>query len=153
MVQRLSVLLALSIIVLLGTRCQHGHCEDGSPSHHGGSRSHNVGRNCQQCHVADGPGEVCWAIGGTAYDSVSGNTLSDVTVRFYKSLTDSSASVFSVDGDAKGNFYTSQDPGLAGWLYPVVTAPNGHTARMTQPINVGSCNNCHGVSTGRIVVP
>lgn len=153
MLHRITVLLALAAIVLLGTRCQHGNCKDGSPSHHGGSRSHNVGRNCQQCHLADGPGEVCWAIGGTAYDSISGSTLANVTVRFYKSLTDSSASIFSLDGDDKGNFYTSQDPGLAAWLYPEVTAANGHTARMTQPINTGACNSCHGVSTAKITVP
>ncbi len=149
---RLSVPLALASVLLLFTRCQHGVCHDGSPSRHGGSRSHNMGRNCQECHVADGPGEVCWAVGGTAYDSLSGAESADVTVQFFKNWEDSSAAVLTLDGDQKGNFYTSQDPGLAAWLYPTVTTANGHTSRMAQPINTGACNSCHGVSTARILV-
>ena len=68
--------------------CKHG-CKDGHASLHSGTESHNMGLNCQDCHHDDGEGEVCWQVCGTAYDSISGNTMADVTVRLWTELGDS----------------------------------------------------------------
>ena len=131
--------------------CKHG-CKSGHASHHGGDDSHNMGRNCQDCHHADGEGEVCWQVCGTAYDSVSGDTKADVTVRLWTEPGDSGQLVLTLEGDAFGNFYTSDDPGVRAGLYPTVTTADGHVSRMTDRISTGACNGCHGVSTERIKV-
>ena len=73
-------------------------------------------------------------------------------VRLFSAASDSGAERIMVDGDAKGNFYTSRDPGLTALLFPTVTTSGGHVSRMLEPISKGACNSCHGVTTGRILV-
>lgn len=132
--------------------CKHGKCETGPDSRYGGTESHNMGRNCQSCHLPDGPGEKCWAVAGTAYDSLSGATATQVTVRLYTQRNDSGELRLTLEGDALGNFYTSNDPGTGAGLYPSVTSASGHTSHMQGRISTGACNSCHGVSTDRIRV-
>lgn len=132
--------------------CKHGVCKDGGTSSHGSDRSHNMGQNCQSCHHPDGPGEVCWQVAGTAYDSISGNTSPNVTVRLYTQPNEGGELRMTLEGDGYGNFYTSQDPGTASGLFPTVTTANGHTSRMQERITTGACNSCHGVTTARIRV-
>lgn len=142
--------LAGVIALMTMNSCKHGQCDSGEASVHGSSRSHNMGKNCQSCHRPDG--EVCWLIGGTAYDSLSGSTSSNVTVRLYTQPNDSGELRLTLEGDALGNFYTSEDPDLSAGLYPTVTTANGHTSRMEQSIRTGACNSCHGVTTEKIRV-
>ena len=138
--------------VMSSNACKHGQCDVGPDSKHGGSRSHNAGKNCQSCHLADGPGEGCWEVAGTAYDSLSGGISPDVVLRLYTQPNDSGELKLTLEGEALGNFYTSKDPGLGAGLYPSVTSANGHTSRMQGRVTSGACNSCHGVSTEKIRV-
>src|SRR5689334_16071629 len=102
---------ALLASVIIMNSCKHGQCDPGPDSKHGGSRSHNMGRDCASCHHADGPGEVCWLVGGTAYDSLTLQPSPNVTVRLFTQPGGAGDERMTLEGDALGNFYTSIDPG------------------------------------------
>ena len=55
----------------------------------------------------------------------------------------------SINGDAKGNFYTTETIDFGSGLYPVLQG-NNSTNKMSSSITTGQCNSCHGVSTDKI---
>lgn len=117
----------------------------------GGNKSHNMGENCMNCHKSGGKGEGWFNIAGTAYKTDASSTYANVTVKLYTGPNATGTLKYTINGDAKGNFYTTEAIDFGSGLYPVVSG-TGNASFMSSAITSGACNNCHGNSTGRITL-
>jgi hypothetical protein len=124
-----------------------GGSEDGpsTPSGGGGSsaRSHNAGRNCQQCHNE-------FRVAGTVY-TASGAAKTGATVRLTTAPNGGGTVLASLTSDGSGNFYTGQSVAFGSGVYTQVVGSSA-TRSMQGAITSGACNSCHGTSTGRLQV-
>lgn len=112
--------------------------------------SHNAGRNCMDCHKPGGGEAPVWKVAGTAYNEALTATNSNATVKLYTGPNGTGTLKYTLQVDAKGNFYTSSTIDFTGGLYPSVTGVTT-TNSMSSPISSGACNSCHnGVSGSRI---
>ncbi len=119
------------------------------------SKSHNKGMSCIACHTPGGQAsKFPWTIGGTVYTSAAGTTPAlNLVVQFYTGPNGTGTLKYVLNGDQKGNFYTSNTVDFTGGLYPAVVGPSG-TKYMSSPITTTptSCNSCHtgGAGTARV---
>jgi len=118
-------------------------------SAHGLNKSHNMGQNCMNCHKSGGEGEGWFNVAGTVYDSLKSQTYANATIHLYTGPNGSGTLKYTILGDAKGNFYTTESIDFGSGLYPVVAGAQG-TQYMSTSITAGQCNSCHGVSTSRL---
>ncbi len=149
--QKLSITVSLVTLLFLPS-CKHGKCEDGGSSSSSRS-SHNAGENCRSCHHPDGPGEVCWNIGGTVYDHQGTQPVTAAQVRLFGGPQGTGGVKYQLQSDRNGNVYTSEDITFGIGLFPAVINSSGDTAFMTEAINDGACNSCHGITAERIKLP
>ena len=117
----------------------------------GGTRSHHMGQNCMDCHNPNGEGAGWFNAAGTVYTQDSSSTYTNPVVQLYTApdSVGNQVLVATINGDAKGNFYTTASINFGTGLYPVVVGATRSRA-MNATITQGACNGCHGVSTGRI---
>ena len=117
----------------------------------GGTSSHKMGQNCMNCHVNGGEGAGWFNAAGTVYTADSSSTYPNVVVKLYSppDTLGNQVLVATINGDAKGNFFTTASINFGTGLYPEVTGAHG-TKSMAATITQGACNSCHGVSTGRL---
>ncbi len=115
----------------------------------GASESHNMGRNCMTCHKSGGEGKGWFNVAGTVYNSTFNNTYPNGTVYLYTGPNGTGTLKYTIQVDAKGNFYTTESIDFSGGLYPAVKG-NGATQYMNSSISMGQCNSCHGVSQNKI---
>lgn len=101
------------------------------------------------CHTSGGSGEGWFNIAGTVYDSLKTSTLPNATVRLYTGLNGTGSLKITVEVDALGNFYTTENIEFGGGLYTSVEG-NSDIKYMHPVITTGQCNSCHGVSTDPI---
>lgn len=116
-------------------------------------RSHNVGKNCMDCHVNGGPGRGWFVIAGTVFDTVFPNnkTNPNGTVFLYSDPARKSL-VTTMDVDGSGNFYTTDNINFGNGLYPKVVSKDGDVKYMSSIITSGACNSCHNFNTYKIYV-
>lgn len=115
--------------------------------------SHNAGENCRSCHHPDGPGEVCWNIGGTIYDQQGTGSVVGAEVRLFGGPEGSGGVKYQLQSDQNGNVYTSANLTFGAGLFPAVINASGDTVFMSGAVSDGACNRCHGQSTDRIELP
>jgi hypothetical protein len=140
-------LLMLISMQSCSTENEYGSIESSTT---GSSESHNAGQNCMNCHKPGGGEAPVWKIAGTAYNEALTATNSNATVKFYTGPNGTGILKYTLQVDAKGNFYTSSIIDFTGGLYPSVTSATT-TNSMSSPITSGACNSCHnGVSGSRI---
>jgi len=136
-------------VILIFQSCRKGDSTNISQA--GGTRSHNMGKNCMNCHYSGGRGDGWFNAAGTVYNSSdSTSTYTNPVVQLY-TAPDSLGNqtlVATINGDAKGNFYTTATINFGTGLYPVVTGT--HTRYMAATITEGACNGCHGVTTAKL---
>lgn len=125
-----------------------GKCDEVNNSFHGSTESHNMGNSCMNCHANGGPGEGCFNVAGTAYDSLQTSTLANATIHLYSAPGGGGVLKHTLQVDAKGNFYSTENISASG-LYAAVVGPTT-TKYMSSPLSSGNCNSCHGNSTDRI---
>ncbi len=115
-------------------------------------KSHNMGKNCMNCHNSGGSGDGIFKAAGTVYDSLRATTRPNGSVLLYtgKGGTGTLRAVLQVDGN--GNFFTTASIDFTGGLYPTVKSVNGDTHNMPSSITGGECNNCHKDAETRIWV-
>lgn len=118
-------------------------------SAYGGSRSHNTGKNCMSCHASGGEGKGWFNVAGSVYDSTDASVIPNATVRLFTGPKGSGTLKYTVQVDGKGNFYTTDPIDFTQGLYPSVQGATT-TKYMSSTLVNGQCNNCHGVSTGKI---
>lgn len=125
-------------------------CENNNESNisaHNLTESHNMGRNCMGCHKKKGPGKGWFNVAGTVYDSLKTTTISNATIKLYTGVNGTGTLKYTIDGDANGNFYTTDAIDFSTPLYPAVTGLE-ITKYMSISITQGKCNGCHGDPTG-----
>lgn len=116
-------------------------------SSHNLTESHNMGRNCMECHKKKGGGEGWFTVAGTVYDSLKTTTISNATIKLYTAPNATGTLKYTIDGDANGNFYTTDAIDFSTPLYPAVTGLET-TKYMSMAITQGKCNSCHGDPSG-----
>lgn len=106
-------------------------------SAHGENESHNMGNNCMNCHKSGGDGEGWFTIAGTVFGN-PGNGF----VAVYSDTN--STAIHTIEIDANGNFFTTDDIDFSGGLFFKIVSQNGVTKTMPQSVSSGACNQCHG---------
>lgn len=119
-------------------------------SKNGYDESHNIGENCMQCHQSGGSGEGLFTLAGSVYHEVSGDGYANGIIKLTDEADGQGNSIKEIEIDAKGNFYTTEQIDFGNGLYVTVYGTEGEELSMTSKITGGSCNNCHGNTTGRI---
>lgn len=138
-----------TILIFTFPSCKKNKCGDTNVSFSGGSKSHNFGQNCLNCHKSGGEGEGCFNVAGSASNSALTSNLTGGTIKLYTGAGGTGTLKYTIQIDSKGNFYTTESIDYSG-LYPAITGTSGATSYMSSSLNTGACNSCHGVSTGKI---
>ncbi|MFN8310894.1 MAG: hypothetical protein U0T73_13110 [Chitinophagales bacterium] len=146
----LTVLVAAMLMMVIQSCEKHGDCSVSNVGGHGKSESHNMGQNCMSCHKSGGQGKGCFQLAGTIYNNAGSGTYANATVKLYTQPNGAGTLVATVDGDSKGNAYTTDNINFGSGLYPVVVNAAGQSMYMSSTTTNGSCNSCHGVTEGVI---
>ena len=108
-----------------------------------------MGQNCMNCHKSGGEGKGWFNVAGTVYTAGLSNTYPNTTVKLYTGPNGTGTLKYTINGDAKGNFFTTETIDFGSGLYPVVQGTS--TAKyMSTTTTTGQCNSCHGVSTDKL---
>jgi hypothetical protein len=141
---------AMFVFLAWNTSCsKEDKSSETNISYYGGTKSHHMGQNCGGCHYNGGDGTGWFNVAGTVYDSATAAPYPNTIVRLYTGINGSGTLKYTIEGDANGNFYTTEMIDFVGGLYPAVTGQE-ITRYMPTAITGGQCNGCHGVSTHRI---
>ena len=141
---------SLSVALLLINSCEKRGCGTTNISKTNGHESHNMGENCMNCHKSGGEGKGCFLAAGTVYNNAGTSIFANATIRLYSQPNGAGSVVATIQGDAKGNFYTTDNIDFGNGLYPSVTNSSGQTSYMSSTISTGACSSCHGVSQAKI---
>jgi len=139
------------IILIISQSCEKENDNENDPlvSSYGENESHNMGQNCMSCHKQGGNGEGWFNLAGTIYDDLLTNTYPNATVYLFTGPNGTGTQKYTVQVDAKGNFYTTENIDFEDGLYPAVQG-NQTPNYMVSSVSNGQCNSCHGVSTENI---
>ena len=143
-VKYLVVALALGVLA----SCDEGRYET-KISSHGENESHNEGMDCMICHGSGGDGEGWFSVAGTVYDSLLIETYPNATVKLFTGPAGTGELKYTIEGDSRGNFYTTKKVKFGNGLYPAIEGGTG-TRYMSTPITVGNCASCHCNTTSRL---
>jgi mono/diheme cytochrome c family protein len=138
----------LLVLIAFFISCEKSDENENSGS---GDRSHNAGENCMNCHKSGGSGEGRFTVAGTLYNA-AGSVYPNATVKLYTGDEATGTLVKSIKSDASGNFYTTESVSFGTGLYVTINGTNGELMNKGFTISNGSCNSCHGNSTGAIEV-
>ncbi len=121
-------------------------------SQHGSSVAHHPGENCMLCHAPSGDAAGWFSLAGTVYDSSLQTIYPNATVKLYTEASGQGTLVETLETDADGMFYSTDEIDFLSGLYPVVEGTNGETMYMSQPVFTGQCYSCHGQDQSRIYI-
>lgn len=127
-------------------------CEEGNEtmiSTYDSDESHKAGQNCMNCHTKGGEGEGWFEVAGTVYDSSGTSTYPNATVKFYSGPNGTGTLQYTLQVDARGNFYSTEEMNAPGGLYVSVQG-DLQTNHMLSILDSRNCNSCHGAGTDRI---
>jgi hypothetical protein len=114
--------------------------------------SHNTGENCMTCHLSGGPGEGWFTVAGSVYKSDLIDNYPNGTINLTTAANGGGTVVKTIEVDAFGNFYTTEDISFGNGLYVAVYGTNGEQKYMPSPITNGKCNACHGNTNDNIYI-
>lgn len=120
-------------------------------SQNGLLKSHNMGQNCMRCHVEGDRGKGWFNVAGTVFDSLGVNTYPNATIKLYTGPNGTGIVKYTIEVDANGNFYTTEEIDLTIGLYASVEG-NKIKNYMGEQLMSGKCNNCHNLQSNRIWV-
>jgi hypothetical protein len=148
-----NIILAIVISVSFSIISCEGVINEKNISAHNNDESHNMGRNCMDCHKKGGQGKGWFIVAGTVYDynSDSEARSPNGTVYLYSDKERKSL-VATIEVDNLGNFYNTDNISFGSGLYPTVVSISNDTRNMTSSITQGACNGCHNVTTYKIFV-
>ncbi|HQE34903.1 hypothetical protein C3L50_03610 [Flavobacterium alvei] len=150
MKQKTITLFALMLMLTTMQSCTENEYGSITDSKSGSTESHNMGQNCMNCHKPGGGEAPAWKVAGTVYNEALTATNSNATVKLYTGPNETGILKYTIQVDAKGNFYTTSAIDFTGGLYPSVTGATS-TYSMSTPIETGACNSCHnGVIKSKI---
>ncbi len=114
-----------------------------------GTKSHNAGLNCMECHKTGGAGEGIFTMAGTVYNSAMTTPLPNGVVKLYSGQGGTGTLLQTVEVDGKGNFFTTKAIDFGTGIYVAVQGSTV-TKYMGPAITTGQCSSCHGVSVGKV---
>jgi len=125
------------------------NCEPEMISKLNGKKSHFFGLNCSACHVDGRKGIGCFTIAGSVLDEDRSRVFKNPVVKLYTEPMAKGKLVATIQGDAFGNFYTTELIDFTNGLYPTLIGSPGAAEpikHMKRPISIsmGQCNKCHG---------
>lgn len=150
--------LGLLLFLTVFASCKKEDSNDGDGntatniSSHNANESHNMGKNCMNCHNSTGQGKGTFLVAGTLYDDGLVNTYGNGTVKLYSGINATGNLIATIQVDANGNFFTTANVNFGSGLYPTVIGASGQIEHMGKKITTGACNSCHGVSEDRVWV-
>jgi len=139
----------LFAFVLLTQSCEKEGENETKISYFDEDESHKEGQNCMDCHLAGGSGEGWFTLAGTVYDKQQSNTFKNATIKLYTEADGRGILKYTLQGDALGNFYTTEPIDYGSGLYVSVQG-NTVVNHKSITVNGGQCNSCHGASTDKI---
>ncbi len=148
---------SISLLIVLGIILISCNKEDPLPgnvtniSQNGLLKSHNMGQNCMRCHVEGDRGKGWFNVAGTVFDSLGISTFPNATIKLYTGPNGTGTVKYTIEGDANGNFYTTEEIDLSIGLYASVEG-NKIKNYMGDQLMSGKCNNCHNLQSNRIWV-
>ena len=142
---------ALILMIFIFQSCEENENES-LVSANNGTKSHNMGLDCMNCHKSGGEGEGLFIVAGTVYNSGFTAVQPNGIVKLYTGANGTGTLKGTIPVDGKGNFYTTNTLDFTGGLYPAVTNTTGSVSYMSSPVTNGKCNSCHGSSTDKIFV-
>jgi len=103
------------------------------------------------CHSPNGGASAgCFRVGGTAYDSIPGDSaVQNSVVKLYTQPNGGGELVVTLQVDQSGNFFTTSPVSFGNGLYPAIISKTG-TRYMPTPAVSGACSSCHGVINNKI---
>jgi len=112
-------------------------------------KSHFFGLNCSACHVDGRKGTGCFTIAGSVLDEDRSRIFKNPVIKLYTEPMAKGKLVATIQGDAFGNFYTTEKIDFSSGLYPTLIGSPGAAEpikHMKRPLNssMGQCNKCHG---------
>jgi hypothetical protein len=149
---KIKIVLGIACIVasFIATQsCKKNNSSETNISATGGNKSHNMGQNCMNCHKSGGKGEGWFNVAGTVYKFGTSNTYPNAIIKLYTGPNATGTLKYTIYGDAKGNFYTTENIDFGSGLYPFVQGTNA-TNQMISATTSGQCNSCHGVNIDNI---
>lgn len=115
------------------------------------NESHNAGSNCMECHKPGAKGEGWFSVAGTVYDKTKTSAFPNTEVVFYRGPAGTGEIIKTIEVDALGNFYTTEDINFDNDIYVGVKGSSS-VKYMISAIDNGKCNACHGLNTEKIWV-
>ena len=109
--------------------------------------SHNMGRNCQECHQENGPGLGLFSAAGTIYMADGNVAPAGTLVGLYEDR-ERQILVDELEVDVNGNVYTTADLGLdTAKLFVTIWSEDGTLRNDMGSAKYNlSCNFCHDAS-------
>ncbi len=144
-------LIAVAIYALISFQACDKEGNETKISMYNGTKSHYAGDNCMTCHKSGGEGEGWFTIAGTVYTDTTGtNILPNATIKLFTGPDGSGEVRTTIEVDALGNFYTTQNIDFSGGLFPSVSTDSG-VKYMSTSVTTGACSSCHGTNvTGKL---
>ena len=124
---------------------------NGKESASGDDESHNFGLDCMSCHNIK-PSEAYreggwWRIAGSVANEDGSGPFTNATIELWSEPDRSGVLYYTLQVDAKGNFYTEKIVDYNGTCFPaVVNNETGEYESMNQAYHAGGCNSCHGIT-------
>lgn len=139
--------LGLLLLAIWGT---HSACELGNirlTSQHNATESHRHGQNCMQCHVSGEEGRGWFEVAGSVYNKSLNSPYVNATIVLTTLPNGGGRELLRIEGDAFGNFYTTQGVPMRQGVYAYVVGNQGNVRYMNEVVRDGQCNSCHGNTT------
>jgi hypothetical protein len=137
------------LLTILFFSCEKGGNET-KISRHNDEESHNMGKNCMDCHKKGGSGAGWFKVAGTVYDTTFSFLYPNASIKLYTQQYGGGDIVKNIEVDGNGNFYTTESVDFSAGLYPAVTGTTEKTLYMVNPATTGACNSCHNYTNCKI---
>jgi hypothetical protein len=150
-IQMFATFLFATVLITTTSCSKENESDESSSSNTGGTESHKTGENCMNCHKSGGEGEGRFTLAGSVFNAQQSG-YSNAIVKLYTAANGGGTLKATINGDARGNFYTTSGVDFTGGLYVAVTGTGGNVVYMNSPVTSGTCNSCHGSSTSKIIL-
>jgi hypothetical protein len=137
MKNKISIAFCMLLATIVIISCEKEGSNKTNISSTGSKESHNMGRNCMDCHKSGGEGEGWFKVAGTLYDSSLTKTHSNGFIELYTQPDGNGSLVKRVAVDGLGNFYTTENVDFGNGLYPVAISSSGKRKFMQSTTNTG----------------
>jgi hypothetical protein len=144
------ILLAFSAFVI--ESCEENGCSKSEISTFDSHESGKMVGDCMGCHSPNGgSGAGCFRIGGTAFDSIVGDSsVNNAIVKLYTQPNGGGELVATLQVDRSGNFYSTAPISFGNGLYAAIVSGQGNIRYMPAATVTGACNSCHGVVNAKL---